>query len=206
MTISEQFRGLPMGDLVGAPLMAACEAQVRLAQATADFINKVGFEQDAKGKSTDTTRTSAFKFTRPVQNAAGEWVDEAVEMNVPLLSIVKVPTLSVENVDITFDMEVKAATHDKSSLDIGATVDASWGGFGAKVSVQGSVASHKENTRTTDNSAKYHVNVQARDGGMPEGLARVMDILQTAVVAKTGTPKAHEPALSPAPAASADPG
>ncbi|MGF6493847.1 hypothetical protein ABIE56_002031 [Luteibacter sp. 621] len=206
MTISEQFRGLPMGDLVGAPLMAACEAQVRLAQATADFINKVGFEQDAEGKSTGTTRTSAFKFTRPVQNAAGEWVDEAVEMNVPLLSIVKVPTLAVENVDITFDMEVKAATHDKSSLDIGATVDASWGGFGAKVSVQGSVASHKENTRTTDNSAKYHVNVQARDGGMPEGLARVMDILQTAVVAKTGTPKAHDPARSSSPATSADPG
>jgi len=193
MTISEQFRGLPMGDLVGAPLMAACEAQVRLAQATADFINKVGFEQNEKGESTGTTRTSAFKFTRPVQNAAGDWVDEAVEMNVPLLSIVKVPTLAVENVDITFDMEVKAATHDKSSLDIEASASASWGGFGAKVAVQGSVASHKENTRSTDNSAKYHVNVQARDGGMPEGLARVMDILQTAVVAKTGKAEPSKP-------------
>ncbi|HEY4092364.1 MAG TPA: DUF2589 domain-containing protein [Luteibacter sp.] len=184
MTISEQFRGLPMGDLVGAPLMAACEAQVRLAQATADFINKVGFEQDADGKPT-TTRTSSFKFSRPVQDKDGNWVDEAVEMNVPLLSIVKVPTLAVQNVDITFDMEVKAATTDKSSLDATASFNASWGGFGAKVSVQGSVASHKENTRMSDNSAKYHVNVQARDTGMPEGLSRVMDILQTAVVAKT---------------------
>lgn len=185
MTISEQFRGLPMGDLVGAPLMAACDAQVRLAQATADFISKVGFEQDENG-STGVTRTSSFKFTRPVQDADGNWKDELVEMNVPLLSIVKVPTLAVENVDITFDMEVKESTNDKSSLDANVAFNASWGGFGAKVSVQGSVASHKENTRTTDNSAKYHVNVQARDAGMPEGLARVMDILQTAVVAKTG--------------------
>ncbi|WP_425462906.1 DUF2589 domain-containing protein [Luteibacter pinisoli] len=186
MSIAEQFRGLPMGDLVGAPLMAACDAQVRLAQATAEFISKVGFEQDETGNATGKTRTSEFKFSRPVQDAEGKWMDEAVEMSVPLLSIVKVPTLAVETVDITFDMEVKASSTDKSSRDTSASFGASWGGFGAKVSVSGSVTAHKENTRTSDNSAKYHVNVQARDGGMPEGLARVMDILQTAVVPKTG--------------------
>jgi len=191
MTISEQFRGLPMGELVGAPLMAACDAQVRLAQATADFIENVGFEETVvDGEVTRKTRTSSFNFTRPVQDADGKWVDQAVEMSVPLLSIVKIPTLSVQNVDITFDMEVRSATTEKSSRDVSATANASWSGFGARVSVQGSVASHKENTRATDNSAKYHVNVQARDGGMPEGLARVMDILQTAVVGKVAAPAA----------------
>jgi len=194
MTISDQFRGLPMGDLVGAPLIAACDAQIRLAQATAEFISKVGFEE-GEGGAPGKTRTSDFSFSRPVQDATGNWTEETVGLKVPLLSIVKVPTLAVENVDITFDMEVKASTNDKSSLDIGAKVDASWGGFGAKVSVQGSVASHKENTRTSDNSAKYHVNVQARDAGMPEGLARVMDILQTAVVATTA--KAPSPTPPP---------
>jgi hypothetical protein len=54
-----------------------------------------------------------------------------------------------------------------------------WGIFSAKVNIQGSVASHKENTRTSDNSAKYTVAVHAEDKGMPEGLARVLDILQT---------------------------
>lgn len=190
MTISEQFRGLPMGDLVGAPLMAACEAQVRLAQATSDFIRTVGFVEsaDESGNTISQTRTSSFNFSRPVQNADGVWVDEAVELNVPLLSIVKIPSLSVETVDITFDMEVKTAATDKSSLDVGMQVEASWSGFGAKVAVTGSVASHKENTRSSDNSAKYHVNVHARDGGMPEGLSRVLDILQSAVVAKTPQP------------------
>jgi hypothetical protein len=46
--------------------------------------------------------------------------------------------------------------------------------------VAGSVTSHSENTRTSDNSARYTVNLKAEDKGMPEGLARVMDILQTA--------------------------
>lgn len=198
MAITEQFQGLPMGDLVGAPLIAACDAQVRLAQATAAFIHNVGFEETKAddGTKTTTTRTASFNFTRPVKNDDGTWSDQAVDMKVPILAIVRVPTLAVQSVDITFDMEVKASTQDKSSTDASATVNASWSGFGAKVSVQGAVASHKENTRSTDHSAKYHVNVQARDAGMPEGLARVMDILQTAVVAKTDAPT---PAPSPSP-------
>jgi hypothetical protein len=58
-TIAEQFRGLPMGDLVGAPLIAASDAQVRLAQATADFIQTVGFVPPADGDPAgqSTTRT-----------------------------------------------------------------------------------------------------------------------------------------------------
>jgi hypothetical protein len=160
MTISDQFRGLPMGDLVGAPLMAACEAQVRLAQSTADFISKVGFEHDANGVATDKSRTSDFKFMRPVQQDDGTWKDEEVSMSVPLLAIVKVPTLAVEDVNVTFDMEVKASTNDKNAVDSKTDFSASWGGFGAKVAVSGSVSTHKENTRSSDNSAKYHVNVQ----------------------------------------------
>ena len=41
--MGDQFRGLPMADLIGGPLMAACDAQVKLANATADFIKVVGF-------------------------------------------------------------------------------------------------------------------------------------------------------------------
>ncbi len=52
------------------------------------------------------------------------------------------------------------------------------------MSIQGKVSAHKESTRKSDNSAKYHVEVHAEDRGMPEGLARVMDILQTSVAPK----------------------
>lgn len=52
--------------------------------------------------------------------------------------------------------------------------------FQAKVNIKGSIACHEKNTRTTDNSAKYHVSVHAKDFGTPEGLARMLDILATA--------------------------
>ena len=47
--------------------------------------------------------------------------------------------------------------------------------------MSGSVASHSANTRKTDNSAKYDVKVVARDDGPPEGLMKMLDILQGAI-------------------------
>ncbi|HEU5137495.1 MAG TPA: DUF2589 domain-containing protein [Steroidobacteraceae bacterium] len=207
VNMSSQFKGLPMGDLIGGPLSAACDAQVKLAQATADFIKLIGFmpPDPANATAPQATRTATFRFKRPVdappQPAGGTGTavvpiyEEEVEITVPLLAIVKVPALSITTVDVNFDMEVKSSFSSKESQDLSASasLDASinWGIFSAKVHIQGSVATHKENTRTSDNSAKYVVSVHAEDKGMPEGLARVLDILQSAVAPrKVGAPVA----------------
>lgn len=187
--MASQFKGLPMGDLIGSPLTAACDAQVRLANATADFIKYVGFlpptASDPKGVG--ATRTAHFAFTRPVADPAdaSKMIEENVTLDVPLPAIVKVPALAVTKVDITFDMEVKSSFASKDSTDASAKMAADmkfgWGPFSATVHLEGSVATHKENTRSSDNSAKYHVQVLAEDSGMPEGLARVLDILQSSI-------------------------
>ncbi len=200
VNMSSQFKGLPMGDLIGGPLDAACEAQVKLARATADFIRVIGFLPPADPKDPQGvggTRTASFRFKRPVDdpNNAGGIAEEEVELEVPLLAIVNVPSLSIRTVDVTFDMEVKSSFSEKSSTDASASLSADmefgWGMFKAKVHIQGSVATHKENTRSSDNAAKYHVSVHAEDRGMPEGLARVMDILQSSVAPrKVGAPVA----------------
>ena len=185
--MASQFKGLPMADLIGSPLTAACDSQVKLAVATADFIKTIGFfPPSAEDAANDPnaiggTRTAKFGFTRNLADGT----EEEVMLDVPLLAIVKVPALSVTRVDITFDMEVKSSATSKESLDTSGkfAVDAKYsaGPFSVKVHVEGSVASHKENTRSSDNSAKYHVEVHAEDSGMPEGLARVLDIMHEAI-------------------------
>jgi hypothetical protein len=208
--MSSQFKGLPMGDLIGGPLTAACDAQVKLAQATSDFIKLIGFmpPDPANATAPQATRTATFRFKRPVdappQPAGGTGTavvpiyEEEVEITVPLLAIVKVPALSITTVDVNFNMDVKSSFSSTESQDMSASasLDASvnWGVFSAKVHIQGSVATHKENTRTSDNSAKYSVAVHAEDKGMPEGLARVLDILQSAAAPrKVSAPTAVAP-------------
>ena len=194
-TIAAEFKGLPMADLVSAPLTAACDAQVRLANATADFIKVIGFlppPAPPQGTTLDpeavgATRTASFAFTRPVPATdTAPATTEDVTLTVPLLAIVNIPALSIKTVDIEFDMEVKSSSSTKSSTDeqVSASLDASakWAAVRVAVHVQGSVATHKENTRSTDNSAKYHFALSASDTGQPEGLRRVLDILNSAIV------------------------
>ncbi|MFK3773737.1 DUF2589 domain-containing protein [Pseudomonas sp. NPDC089406] len=196
--MGNQFRGLPMGDLIGGPLTAACDAQVRLANATAEFIKVVGFlpPQDAEGSDPNgvgDVRTVSFRFDRPsaAPAADGGTAMERVELEVPLLSVVKVPNLAINNVGITFDMEVKHSENlrDASSAQAAMSAEAKvgWGPFSAKVNISGSVSSHKEHTRSTDHSARYHVELNATDSGMPEGLARVMDLISQSVAPRAIT-------------------
>ncbi len=182
--IGNQFNGLDMHNLIAGPLIAACEAQSRMAVSTANFIKEIGLETGDDGK-TSKVRTTNFSFQRGLIGENGKSVGvEEVNMQVPLLSIVKIPTLAIDDVNVTFDMEVKSAESSENSKDKQGSLEAEAslgiGPFSAKVSIKGSISCHEKNTRSSDNSAKYHISVHAKDFGMPEGLARMLDVLATA--------------------------
>lgn len=184
-TIANQFSGLDMAALIGGPLQAACDAQTMLARSTLNFIEEVGLEApDANGVR--KVRTANFSFDRAAdQTGDGKTASEKVEMNVPLLAIVNVPALSIDVVDVTFDMEVKSSTSSESSRDKSGELEADAGlkigPFSMNVKIKGSIACHEKNTRSSDNSAKYHVQVHASQQKTPEGLMRMLDIISSAV-------------------------
>ena len=193
--MSSQFSGLPMENLIGAPLTAACDAQVMLARATQDFISEVGFETqvDDKGNSNARLRMVNFTFSKPEQRqqSDGSVAIESAQysLDVPFLAIVAVPTLQIQEVDVNFAMEVKSSFQEASKTDRAASFSAEGQGtvgnliwsVTASVKVEGSVAASREVQRKSDNSARYFVSVQARQKGTPEGLSRVMDILQQSI-------------------------
>lgn len=171
MSIGQQFQGLPMDQLIGSPLSAAADASIRLANSTADFINKVGF--DAEGN----VRNVAFRYEKRSTNDDGTSNLDEMKVDVPMLAIVPIPNLQVDEVNILFDMEVKQSERSETAVDVGATITGTARLGIISVSVSGSVSAHQANTRSSDNSAKYHVDVRATNHGTPEGLARVLDMM-----------------------------
>lgn len=171
MSIAEQFSGLPMDNLIGGPLRAAADASTQLANSTADFINRVGFDKDGKA------RTVAFAYQQRSVNEDGTSNLDEMKVEVPMLAIVPIPNLQIDEVNILFDMEVKQSERSESSMDLSASAKASLNLGVFKVNVSGSVSAHQSNTRSSDNSAKYHVDVRATNHGTPEGLARVLDMM-----------------------------
>lgn len=171
MAIAEQFAGLDMQNLIGGPLSAAADASIQLANSTADFINRVGFDQEGK------VRTVAFAYQKRSMNEDGTSNLDEMKVDVPMLAIVPIPNLQVDEVNILFDMEVKQSEKSEKSMDMGATISGTMNLGIIKVSVTGNVSAHSSNTRSSDNSAKYHVDVRATNHGIPEGLARVLDMM-----------------------------
>ena len=188
--MAEQFSGLDMSNLIAGPLLATCEAQLKLAKSSAQFIDEIGLVGKEGEKK---ARTVDFSMKRPITQEDGTIVEQDIDISVPMLAIVTTPNLLVEEVTIGFAMEVKSSFASKESSDAEAGFEGSatigWGPISATIKIHGSVSTHKENTRSSDNSAKYNVNVIARQAGTPEGLKRVLDIMGQACEPKKITAK-----------------
>jgi len=104
------FVGLPMDALIGAPLDAACKAQFGLGNAMIQFVEQISYDKDKK------TRVLDFTINRPVvDKQTGESKGlHPVKVTPPLLGLVPVPALLIEDVTVDFEMEVKSATKDTS--------------------------------------------------------------------------------------------
>lgn len=81
-----------------------------------------------------------------------------------------------------FQMEVTMADSSKEDTQAEVSTDISYKSwFGLKVDVQGKVSTSRENTRSTNQTAKYQVSVNARQQPPTEGMSKLMDILASCV-------------------------
>ena len=179
--IANQFVGLPIEDLIVSPMIGMAKGQAKLNEVTWNYINEVAFVKDKNGKT--QARSLDVEMNRVATDGdTGEQTLQKVYSKIPMLPLVPLPSLAITKADINFTMEVKSSTESKSSTDasVESTVSGGYKGWGfhANFSVTGKVATHKENTRSTDNSAKYDVAVHAEQLPATEGMLKLSDYLQ----------------------------
>ena len=181
MAIADQFAGLPIEDLIVAPLTGMAKGQAKLNDVTWKYISEVAFVKNEKTKKIEARKLDVEMQRVMTDQATGEQSVQKLKSSVPMLPLVPLPSLAITKADINFTMEVKQSTSEKSSVDTESSVEAqaSGGFWGMKYSVKvaGKVATHKENTRSTDNSAKYEVNVHAEQLPATEGMLKLSDYL-----------------------------
>lgn len=177
---AQKFVGIPMSELIAGPLIAVCESQMRLAEASYEYMMKIGF--DDKGN----TCLIEFDLDRPGETVGG-YQSVKTHVQAPFLALVPVPSLLVDNVAIEFQMEISATETAKSSSgnEVSTITQAKYGflGLGGSTNISGKVTSARENTRSTNQSAKYQVRVNAKQMTPSEGLSRLMDILASSTQA-----------------------
>jgi hypothetical protein len=160
---------LPISGLIAAPFEAAVETQARLAQSIVDYVTEVGLEKDKNGNN--HVRDMSFVMQRTAEKEAKM---ENLTVHAPLLALVPVPNLAIEEMNIDFQMEVTSIDRITEKQRDNADEE-------SRIVVAGKVSSTAEHTRETNQSAKYQIQVKARKQTQPEGLSRLLDILAATV-------------------------
>jgi hypothetical protein len=183
---------IPYGTLIGAPMTAAVEAQALAAQTSVDFIRTIGFDSDTDDEQFGAVRQVAFTYShRDVESGT----DRTVTLNVPLLTIVPIPYLRIDDMTIDFTSkiteEMLRTKKRDTTTDASASLSVNYKsflspvkvGFKASVSVKHSSSSATSNRYKTEHT--ININVRAVQDDIPAGMSRVLDILEGAIAEPT---------------------
>jgi hypothetical protein len=174
--------------LIGGPLNACIEAQALAAKTTWEFIKNVGLNEDPQ-----TKQRSAINVTFQYQKGS-----EMANLVVPLLTIVPIPYIAIDTIDINFKATISASSssvnEETSSQQMGGEVAAhaefGWGFLKVSADFKANYSSKKDSKATQESkySVEYTMDVAVHAGqdSMPAGLATVLGILRESIT--SGTP------------------
>ena len=194
--IADQFAGLPIEELIVSPIVGMAKGQAKLNEVTWKYISEVAFVTDKDGNT--TARSLDVEMNRVVTDGdTGEQTIQKLYNKVPMLPLVPLPSLAITSADIEFAMEVKTSEASKdtsaSENSYEASAGGKWWGMSFNAKVAGKVSTNKENTRSTDNSAKYNVKVHAEQLPATEGMLKLSDyltqMLEPSLIPLTAEPK-----------------
>lgn len=166
--IKSTLTAIDFGSLLGAPLTACVEAQAQAAAATTRYVEQVGFTHE---NSNYDAKTLQFSFT--VEGRRKKLI-------VPLISVVPLPYLNIDNVDINFTTNV--------ALEDGYLV--------------GSISTDNNSTETSNQSSSLKSNIQIKVGlkastsDMPYGISRILEVLSNSMEVTQQYIEPKEPELS----------
>lgn len=213
----QELSSIDFASMLGGPLVAVINAQAQAAMSTVNFIKEVGFKkagEQAAGGDTSTQEPIyvSFKYpkelspyqpavaaepgdpaavpprpARPAQ-AAVPAVYQTQELQVPILTIMPIPFIRIDETTIDFNAKINSVEYQKTdtNLKIDASLEAKagwlWGS--AKLNVATSFQRTTQQGNTVDRTYSMAVHIKAVQDEMPAGMERILGILEGAITSK----------------------
>ncbi len=184
VTDPKELQKSPLGELdfnriIGGPLSACVNAQEEAAQATLDYLNGVVFRKKDDDESCLEPVTMTFYFER------GGVVNR---LTMPLLCIVPVPYLRIDQVNLRFQATVTESSMKEEKLELKAKYSAP--GDSAEIT---DVAQEKFLSKRC-----IDVDLNVTTADMPMGISKLIEIFNNQLV-EIKQYEPNEPALPTAP-------
>lgn len=162
------LNSIPFGNIIGGPLAACVQAQAEAAQTTLNYIRDFTMTEshlDVEGAEPITVSFSFIMEGVPTR------------MTVPLMTIVPIPYMRIEHVDLSFTADITACDNEKME---------------AKFASEG-YQGVEEDEKSVSMQSKMGVHVRASTGDIPSGMAKMLDFFaNNLVVQETLTTKEVE--------------
>lgn len=192
----QENRSLNLYEVIGAPLLALVQAEAQSAQATAEFIERLGFDRSVTSGENDLgqLRMITFRYQKP----GIDGTPEVFELNIPLLSLLPIPILQVRHADFEFyirivDSLTEQDTTVASTGEGGQFLDPTRKQLRATLGRLPSTST----TGRTSLDANMKINVRMEQADIPMGLSRLLEVMDqstssTSVITAADLPPVEE--------------
>ena len=162
------LNSIPFGNIIGGPLPACVQAQAEAAQTTLNYIR--GFTMTESHLDVEGAEPITVSFSFIMEGVP-------TRMTVPLMTIVPIPYMRIEHVDLSFTADITACDNEKME---------------AKFASEG-YQGVEEDEKSVSMQSKMGVHVRASTGDIPSGMAKMLDFFaNNLVVQETLTTKEVE--------------
>jgi hypothetical protein len=211
----QELATIDFASMLGGPLIAAVNAQAQAAMSAVNFIKEVGFKtikDDQDPTATETGDPIYVKFKYPKEltpyqpavpavpagvDAAGNPIPavaakpavpavfETQQLEVPILTMLPIPYLRIDDVTIDFKAKIDSVEFQKvdTSLKIDAALEVKqrWPGGSAKLNVSVAYQRTTQQGETVTRTYSMDVHIKAVQDEMPGGMERILGILESAI-------------------------
>jgi Protein of unknown function (DUF2589) len=186
MSLVQELNSLDFGVYIGGPLQAAVDAQQAASIAQVEFINAIGFEGEGADRK---LRYVDFSHKKKVPNPNYDPEDESsqpylerdVLITVPFLTILTVPALRIDEVNIEFNAKLTSVETQTASSEFAAGLEVSGKFWKVRFKATASYKRTTSSTSTVEKTYNLGVRVRAVQDELPAGLDRVLTMLEDSI-------------------------
>lgn len=190
MATVTDITSIPLYQILGAPLLAMVQAETQAAQATAQFIQKIGFHSanDGDDPTEDNVgigelRTVTFRYSK--MGLDGE--DDEFQVAIPVLAIIPIPAIQISEATINFAVEINAAVKLETNTPVSAP-DVK----GQDNSIESQIVGFKGGLARSDSKTAMKVEIKLKQADVPVGMQALFRLMEQGI-SSSNKPKPETP-------------
>lgn len=171
---------LPFQQLIGSPIVAIIQAEAMAAQASAQFIESIGFEPPSEQNSDSIGSLKRVTFTYEKEDVNGNIITDQIAL--PVLSLVPIPLLQIKDASLEFNLnltEVKPIDQSNKERSFMPPL--------SKVLLKGIFGKMNSSEAETKTNVDMKLKINIVQSDIPVGLSHLFTILDRSIHGKNIT-------------------